>query len=248
VESTIINDDIINVDLSPYSKKISLVYIDPPFRTQTVQKGEAGSYNDKWEKRQDYLDFLLERILLAWDVCLADNGSLLIHIDRREVHYIKVMLDEHLGEDKFMNEIIWSYDYGGRSKKKWSNKHDNILWYAKNPKNYIFNYNDIDRIPYMAPGLVGKEKAAAGKVPTDSWFITIEPTMSKQRTGYPTQKPTKLLDRLIKAHSNPGDFVMDFFCGSGTTGYSAHKNGRGYILIDKNIEAYNISRQRLSSA
>ncbi len=246
MESKIINGDILSLDLKEYEKSISLIYIDPPFRTQKKQVGKSGSYNDKWENRQDYLDFLYKRIDIGWNHLLKDNGSFFIHIDYREVHYIKVMLDTMFGEEHFINEIIWLYDYGGRSKKRWSTKHDNILWYVKDPKNYIFNYNDIDRIPYMAPKLVGEVKAAAGKVPTDSWWITIEPTMSKHRTGYPTQKPNKLLERIIKTHSNPEDFVLDFFAGSGTTGSMAKKNNRNYILIDSNPEAYTISCKRLA--
>jgi site-specific DNA-methyltransferase (adenine-specific) len=145
-----------------------------------------------------------------------------------------------------MNEIIWAYDYGGRSKRYWPRKHDNILWYVKDSDNYTFNYEEIDRIPYMAPDLVGPEKAAIGKTPTGVWWMTIVPTNSKEKTGYPTQKPLKLLERIIKVHSNPGDWVLDFFAGSGTTGEAAAKHGRKFVLVDNKEEAVNIMKNRLS--
>ena len=143
-----------------------------------------------------------------------------------------------------MNEIIWAYDYGARSKTRWSAKHDNILWYAKDPKNFIFNYQEMDRIPYMAPGLVGEEKARRGKTPTDVWWHTIVPTNGKERTGYPTQKPVGLLERIVKVHSKPGNLLLDFFAGSGTFGEAALKYGRKCILVDENHEAIEIMRER----
>lgn len=145
-----------------------------------------------------------------------------------------------------MNEIIWAYDYGGRSKSKWSCKHDTILWYVLDPKNYIFNFDAMERIPYMAPALVGEKKAARGKTPTDCIWCTIVPTNGKEKTGYPTQKPMKLLEMLIKVHTNPGDTILDFFCGSGTTGHASLKNGRGYVLIDQNKDAIEITTNRLN--
>jgi len=155
-------------------------------------------------------------------------------------------LDQVFGRGSFMNEIIWSYDYGGRSKRKWPAKHDTIFWYAVDPKNYTFNADNIDRIPYMAPSLVGKEKAARGKIPTDVWWHTIVPTNGKERTGYPTQKPIAILDRIVKVHSNAGELVMDFFAGSGTTGVAAAKNDRRFVLVDSNNEAVQIAAKRLT--
>ena len=143
-----------------------------------------------------------------------------------------------------MNELIWSYDFGGRGKNKWPCKHDTIYWYAKDPQNYTFNYDDIDRIPYMAPDLVTKEKAARGKTPTDVWWNTIVPTNGKEKTGYPTQKPLAILERIVKVHSNRGDWVFDFFAGSGTTGEAAIKHGRKALLCDKNPEAIRVMEQR----
>ena len=177
---------------------------------------------------------------------LTDNGSLFFHIDYRESHYCKILLDEVFGRDSFINEIIWAYDFGGRSKRRWPAKHDTIFWYAKDPQNYIFNYEEIDRIPYMAPGLVGKEKAARGKTPTDVWWHTIVPTNGKEKTGYPSQKPLGILERIVKVHSNPGDLVVDFFAGSGTTGVAAANLGRRYWLCDSNPEAVAIARRRLA--
>lgn len=246
----------------------SLIYIDPPFNTGKTMKRErisvvesegagdrtgfggkrydsisidSSSFEDSFE---DFPSFLMPRIEQSLR-CLIKNGSLLIHLDCREVHYIKVAMDKLLGRAHFINEIIWSYDYGGRSKSKWSNKHDTILFYAMDPENYIFNFDAMERIPYMAPGLVGEEKAARGKTPTDVIWCTIVPTNGKEKTGYPTQKPLKLLEMLIKVHTNPGDTVLDFFAGSGTTGDAAQKNGRDYVLIDQNPEAIAIIKKRL---
>ncbi|MEE2842222.1 MAG: site-specific DNA-methyltransferase [Chloroflexota bacterium] len=247
---------------------VDLIYIDPPFNTGTQQsitrlktvRDEGGdrtgfggnryrterqgstSYLDAFE---DYMAFLAPRIDEARRV-LANNGSIFLHVDQHESHYCKVLLDRVFGRKSFINEIIWSYDYGGRSKKKWPTKHDTIFWYAIDPANYTFNANAIDRIPYMAPGLVGKEKAARGKVPTDVWWQTIVPTSGKERTGYPTQKPLAILERIVKVHSNPGDMVMDFFAGSGTTGVAAARNDRLFVLVDSNPEAVQVAAKRLT--
>ena len=247
---------------------VDLIYIDPPFNTGTQQsitrlktvRDEGGdrtgfggnryrterqgstSYLDAFE---DYMAFIAPRIDEARRV-LANSGSRFLHVDQHESHYCKVLLDRVFGRKSFINEIIWSYDYGGRSKKKWPTKHDTIFWYAIDPANYTFNANAIDRIPYMAPGLVGKEKAARGKVPTDVWWQTIVPTSGKERTGYPTQKPLAILERIVKVHSNPGDMVMDFFAGSGTTGVAAARNDRLFVLVDSNPEAVQVAAKRLT--
>ncbi|MFT7668677.1 MAG: site-specific DNA-methyltransferase (adenine-specific) [Planctomycetota bacterium] len=253
------------------SESFDLIYIDPPFNTGKVQgklrtqskldpkggnrvgfqgklyrtvKIGSASFADSFD---NFLEFIEPRLLEAQRL-LKPTGSFFLHIDYREVHYCKVLLDQIFGREGFINEIVWAYDYGGRSKKKWSPKHDNILWYAKNPKDYTFNYEDMDRIPYMAPGLVGKEKAAKGKTPTDVWWHTIVPTNSKERTGYPTQKPLGVLDRILKVHTNPGDHVLDFFGGSGTTAESALRLERSCTLIDSNLEALEIMVKRLSFA
>lgn len=157
-------------------------------------------------------------------------------------------MDSIFGRDSFINELVWSYDYGGKPKNRWPAKHDNILWYAKDPEKYTFNYDAIDRIPYMAPDLVGPEKAALGKIPTDVWWMTIVPTNSKEKTGYPTQKPLKLLNRIVRVHSNPGDTVLDFFAGSGTTGVAAALAQRNFILMDSSEDAVKIMADRLSFA
>jgi site-specific DNA-methyltransferase (adenine-specific) len=246
-----------------------LVYIDPPFNTGVVQKrdrirvtqaaGEgvrggfagrrydvekvaSGSYQDDFE---DFEGFLVPRIEVSLR-CLLPDGSIFVHLDAREVHYIKVALDRLLGRERFMNEIVWAYDYGGRPKNRWPQKHDTILWYAMDPSNYVFNYDEMDRIPYMAPGLVSKEKAERGKTPTDVWWHTIVPTNGHEKTGYPTQKPLGILNRIIKVHTRPGDVVLDFFAGSGTTGQAAADNGRGFVLVDDNPEAVRIAASRLA--
>ena len=262
-----------NLDVLPKiaDGSVNLIYIDPPFNTGKVQhrtqirtvRDEAngdrigfGSKKYRTEKLgtkafgdsfDEFIEFLRPRILEAYRI-LAEDGAFFLHIDYREVHYCKVLLDEIFGRDCFMNEIIWAYDYGARSKKKWSTKHDNILWYVKNPKNYTFNFDQMDRIPYMAPGLVGKEKAARGKTPTDVWWHTIVATNSKEKTGYPTQKPLGLLTRIIKVHSREADAALDFFAGAGTLGEAAARNDRNFILIDKNPQAVQIMAERLAFA
>ena len=249
---------------------VDLIYIDPPFNTgktqtresiRTVRDEESGdrvgfqgqryrtehigssSYGDQFD---DYLAFLEPRLREAHRV-LKPTGSFFLHVDYREVHYCKVLLDEIFGRDSFINEIVWAYDYGARSKSRWSAKHDNILWYVKDPSNFTFNHDEMDRIPYMAPGLVGPEKAARGKTPTDVWWHTIVPTNSKEKTGYATQKPLGILERIIKVHSNPGDLVLDFFAGSGTTGEAAAKNDRRFIMVDNSPEAIRVMAQRLAA-
>ena len=245
-----------------------MIYIDPPFNTGKTQQraritvttdaqgdrtGFGGRrYATKAQPSSAYADsfddfaaFLMPRIEAALR-CLTADGSLFVHLDYREVHYIKVALDQLLGRDCFMNENIWAYDFGGRPKRKWPCKHDTILWYALDPGNYVFNFDAMDRIAYMAPGLVGKEKAERGKTPTDVWWQTIVPTNGSEKTGYPTQKPLAILERLIKVHTDPGDVVLDYFAGSGTTGVAANKIDRGYVLIDQNPEAVATMRMRLS--
>jgi site-specific DNA-methyltransferase (adenine-specific) len=252
------------------SETVDLIYIDPPFNTgraqgrtqiQTVRSeggDRVGFQGQRYQttrlaKRQyqdvfdDYLAFLEPRLLEAYRL-LQPHGSLYFHIDYREVHYCKVLLDQIFGRECFLNEIIWAYDYGGRTKKKWPAKHDNILWYAKDPEHYTFNVDAIHRIPYMAPGLVGPEKAARGKLPTDTWWHTIVATNGKEKTGYPTQKPLGIVNRIVEASSNPGELVMDFFAGSGTLGESCLKLGRKFILIDNNPQAWEVLVKRFSGA
>jgi len=249
-----------------------LVYIDPPFNTRRLQKRDrirvrpsdaqgvlgrrgfggrrytteaiaSSSYADDFE---DYVAFLIPRIESAL-LCMTQDASLFVHLDSREVHYVKVALDQLLGREAFMNEIIWAYDYGARSRSRWSNKHDTILWYCLDAERYVYEYGAIDRIPYMAPALVTREKAALGKTPTDVWWHTIVGTNSREKTGYPTQKPLAILERIVRVHSRPGDVVLDFFAGSGTTGEAAAKNNRGFVLIDSNPEAIKIAAKRLTA-
>jgi site-specific DNA-methyltransferase (adenine-specific) len=250
------------------SASFDLIYIDPPFntgkrqsRTQTktvrdpngdrtgfgahrykTEVIHTSSYGDTFD---DYIKFLEPRIIEARRL-LKDSGSFFLHLDYREVHYAKVACDLLFGRSSFKNEIIWAYDYGGRSRDRWSPKHDNILWYAKNPKNYCYNYDAIDRIPYMAPKLVGPEKAARGKTPTDMWWHTIVSPTGKEKTGYPTQKPLGILERIVRVHSNPGELLLDFFAGSGSFGDAGAKNGRQVTLIDESPEAIRVMRKRLA--
>lgn len=247
-----------------------LIYIDPPFNTGKAQsrtqmrtvRDEEGdrtgfkgqryrtirlgtkSYADAFD---DYLAFLEPRLLEAHRL-LRPAGSFFLHLDYREVHYAKVLLDAIFGRASFINEIIWAYDYGARATRRWSPKHDNILWYAKDPANYTYRYDDIDRIPYMAPGLVGAERAARGKTPTDTWWNTIVSPNGKEKTGYPTQKPLAIIERIVRVHSNPGDACLDFFAGSGTLGEAAVRNGRTAVLIDSSEEAVRVMAKRLAFA
>jgi site-specific DNA-methyltransferase (adenine-specific) len=244
-----------------------LIYIDPPFNTGRVQarqtmttvrtaggarkgfqgrtyetiKGLLYSYDDAFA---DYWEFLEPRLEEAWRL-LDDRGTLYLHLDYREVHYAKVVLDALFGRESFLNEIVWAYDYGARAKNKWPAKHDTILVYVKNPKNYLFDNAEVDREPYMAPGLVTPEKVALGKLPTDVWWHTIVSPTGKEKTGYATQKPEGILRRIIHASSAPGDWVLDFFAGSGTTGAVAQKLGRRFVLVEQNPDALAIIEKRL---
>jgi site-specific DNA-methyltransferase (adenine-specific) len=251
---------------------VPLIYIDPPFntgrrqsrlrmktvrdeagdrtgfggrryRTERVAESAVNSYRDAFD---DYLGFLRPRLLEAHRI-LSPEGSLFFHIDPREVHYCKVLLDEIFTRACFQNEIIWAYDYGARASKRWPAKHDNILWYTRDPERYTFNLDATDRIPYMAPKLVGESKAARGKTPTDVWWHTIVSPTGKEKTGYATQKPLGILERIVRVHSKPGDLVLDFFAGSGTTGEAAARNAREFLLIDENPEAVAIMQKRLAA-
>lgn len=250
-------------------ESFQMIYIDPPFNTGKTQTrrtlrtdadvsgnrvGFGGrryatrllaesSYVDEFA---DYLAFLEPRLIEGRRL-LARSGTLYFHIDYREAHYCKLLLDEIFGRENFLNEIIWAYDYGARAKKRWPAKHDTILVYSKEAEQCYFDSAEVDREPYMAPGLVTPEKAARGKLPTDVWWHTIVPTNGREKTGYPTQKPEGIVRRMIIASSRPGDLCLDFFAGSGTLGAVAAKTGRGYVLIDENPEAVEVATRRLAA-
>ena len=237
-----------NLELLPKyikNEEIDLIYIDPPFNTGKIQKRQDFQYDDIFKDLETYINFLKKRFYEIYRI-LKPTGSFFLHVDYRTVHYLKIALDKIFGIESFLNEIIWAYDYGARQKRKWSTKHDTILWYAKDPNQYTFNFEEMDRIPYMAPGLVGKEKAKRGKTPTDVWWHTIVGTRSLEKNGYPTQKPLGILNRIIKIHSNPSDLVLDCFAGSGSFGEAAALNNRNSILMDKNPNAISLILQRLS--
>ena len=249
------------------TESIDLIYIDPPFNTgrsqqrskETTRRNDDGdrigfkgqryetvksqvlSYDDQFA---NYWAFLEPRLQEAHRL-LKPTGTLYLHLDYRESHYAKVLLDSLFGPDSFLNEIIWAYDYGGKSKSRWPAKHDTILVFVKDPKQYHFDSETVDREPYMAPGLVTEEKVAKGKLPTDVWWHTIVSPTGKEKTGYPTQKPIGILRRIIQASSKERDVVLDFFAGSGTTGVVANMLGRKFILIDQNPEALEVIQQRL---
>jgi site-specific DNA-methyltransferase (adenine-specific) len=250
--------------------EVALVYIDPPFNTGRVQRrtsmrtvhsdgGDRTGFGGRRYRTEttgvrayrdvhdDYLAFLEPRLREGWRV-LRPTGTLYVHLDYREVHHVKVLLDGLVGRERFLNEIIWAYDYGARSRRRWPAKHDNILVYVKDPEAYWFDSAEVDREPYMAPGLVTAAKAELGKLPTDVWWHTIVSPTGREKTGYPTQKPEAVLRRILTASSRPGDCVLDFFAGSGTTGAVARRLGRRFVLVDCNPEAFEVMRQRLGDA
>ena len=247
----------------------TLIYLDPPFNTGRVQVRHAmrtprsatgtriGFHGHSYETIRttlsayddafaDYWAFLEPRLEQAWRLLAAD-GTLYLHLDYREVHYAKVLLDALFGRHCFLNEIVWAYDYGARTRRRWPAKHDTILVYVKDPRRYHFDSAAVDREPYMAPGLVGPEKAARGKLPTDVWWHTIVSPTGREKTGYPTQKPVGVVRRMVQASSRPGDWVLDFFAGSGTLGEVARQTGRRFVLVDDNPEAVAVMRRRLGT-
>jgi site-specific DNA-methyltransferase (adenine-specific) len=246
-----------------------VAYLDPPFNTGRVQRRRTlatvtaddgdrtgfqgrryatsvlaeSSYADEFD---DYLGFLEPRLLEVRRL-LCESGTLYLHIDYREAHYVKLLLDGLFGRDCFLNEIIWAYDYGARPRRRWPAKHDTILVYVKDPDRYWFDAEAVEREPYMAPGLVTAEKAARGKLPTDVWWHTIVSPTGKEKTGYPTQKPEGILRRIVQASSKPGDWCLDCFAGSGTLGAVAAALGRHFVLIDSNPEAVAVARRRVAA-
>ena len=265
--NTVYLDDNLAVLRTLPDASIQLIYIDPPFNTGreqqrskvTTKRNNAGdrigfkgeryetvkstvlSYDDQFT---NYWEFLEPRLEEAFRV-LNQTGTIYLHLDYREAHYAKVLLDALFGPECFLNEIIWAYDYGGKSKSRWPAKHDTILVYVKDPKQYYFDSEAVDREPYMAPGLVTPEKVEKGKLPTDVWWHTIVSPTGKEKTGYPTQKPIGILRRIIQASSKEGDTVLDFFAGSGTTGFVANELGRKFILVDQNPESIEVIKNRL---
>jgi site-specific DNA-methyltransferase (adenine-specific) len=248
-----------------------LIYVDPPFNTGKIQRrrtlrtvraddgagdriGFAGRAYSTTELgamaypdvHDDYVGFLAPLLEDARRLLRAD-GTLYLHLDPREAHYAKVLLDHIFGRDGFLNEIVWAYDYGGRARDRWPQKHDTILVYVKTPGAHHFDQDAVERIPYMAPGLVSAEKAARGKLPTDVWWHTIVPTNGREKTGYPTQKPEGILRRIVSASCAPGEWVLDFFAGSGTTGAVAAELGRRFVLVDDSPDAVEVMRRRLGT-
>jgi DNA modification methylase len=261
-----------NLDVLPRlpDDAFDVIYVDPPFNTGRAQRrrtlamepaGEDGGDRTGFGGRRyrtkllqalayedafaDYLGFLTPRLEHARRL-LAAHGTLYFHIDYREAHYCKLLLDELFGRDAFLNEIVWAYDYGAKPRNRWPAKHDTILVYVRTPGAHHFDAEAVEREPYMAPGLVTPEKAARGKRPTDVWWHTIVPTNGAEKTGYPTQKPEGIVRRMVAASSRPGGWCLDFFAGSGTLGAVAAALGRRYVLVDRNPEAIATMRDRLS--
>jgi site-specific DNA-methyltransferase (adenine-specific) len=244
-----------------------LVYADPPFNTGRRQRrltlatdaqaegdrtgfggrrystrvlGES-SFADAFD---DYLAFLEPR-LRELRRLLAPTGTLYLHLDYREAHYVKVLLDGLFGRECFLNEIVWAYDYGARPRRRWPAKHDTILVYVRDLERYWFDSEEVEREPYMAPGLVTAEKAARGKLPTDVWWHTIVSPTGNEKTGYATQKPEGIVRRMVQASTRPGDWCLDPFAGSGTLGAVCAGLDRRYVLVDSSPEAVEVARKRL---
>jgi site-specific DNA-methyltransferase (adenine-specific) len=267
IENTVYLSDNLPILKTIPDASVQLIYVDPPFNTGreqqrskvTTKRSDGGnrigfkgqryetvkstilSYDDQFA---NYWEFLEPRLEEAFRI-LNKTGTLYLHLDYRESHYAKVLLDALFGPVCFLNEIIWAYDYGGKSKSRWPSKHDTILVYVKDPASYYFDSESVDREPYMAPGLVTPEKVERGKLPTDVWWHTIVSPTGKEKTGYPTQKPEGILRRIIQASSKQGDVVLDFFAGSGTTGFVANALGRKFILVDQNPESIAVIKSRL---
>ena len=266
----VVHGDNLDVLATLRDESFTLVYLDPPFNTGRAQtrrastairavggsvtgfqgrtyeriRGDLMRYDDRFE---DYWSFLEPRLVEAWRV-LAEDGTLYVHLDYRESHYAKVLLDALFGRQSFLNEIVWAYDYGAKSRSRWPTKHDTILVYVKDPARYHFDSAAVDREPYMAPGLVTPEKRERGKLPTDVWWHTIVSPTGHEKTGYPTQKPEGILRRIVQASSREGDWVLDFFAGSGTTGAVARSLGRRFVMVDDNPAAIEVMRRRLPEA
>ncbi len=272
-EQPALDDDLVIADDNAFvlprlpAGRFDLIYMDPPFNTGRAQRrrtlsvaadrtgertGFGGrryrsrllgtlSYDDEFA---DYLAFLEPRLMAAREL-LAPDGTLYFHIDYREAHYCKLLLDEIFGRDAFLNELIWSYDYGAKPRRRWPAKHDTILVYVRTPGGHHFDADAVQREPYMAPGLVGPEKAARGKRPTDVWFHTIVPTGGREKTGYPTQKPEGILRRMVAASSRPGGWCLDPFAGSGTLGAVCRQLDRRFVLVDNSPTAVEVMRRRL---
>jgi site-specific DNA-methyltransferase (adenine-specific) len=273
-EPLALDDDLLvegdNADVLPLLPRgaFDLVYVDPPFNTGARRRGgrtkavrdaaapagfgghgyrrtrpEGPAYADAFD---DYAGWLVPRLVAA-HALLAEHGSLYVHLDQREVHYVKVALDAALGRERFLSEVVWAYDYGGKPRDRWAPKHDTVLVYVATPGRHHFDPDAIDRVPYLAPKLAGPEKAARGKLPTDVHWQTIVPTNGRERTGYPTQKPEGLLRRFVQASSRPGGWCLDCFAGSGTLGAVAEALGRRYVLVDSSAEAIAVAGARLSA-
>ncbi len=248
--------------------RFDLIYIDPPFNTGSTQTlprmrteqdrdGSSGGFGGRRYRREivsalsyddafeDFVEFIAPKLRRAREL-LAQHGTLYFHIDYREAHYCKLVLDGIFGRGSFLNEIIWAYDYGARTKKRWPAKHDTILVYVKDPDRYWFDSDEVDREPYMAPGLQTADRVARGKLPTDVWWHTIVPTNGRERTGYPTQKPEGIVRRMVAASSQPDGWCLDFFAGSGTLGAVAQRLGRRFVVVDKNPQAVAVMRRRLA--
>ena len=267
-DNLILMQDLINEGV-----EVDLIYVDPPYGIKIDEKFGMPSWNSLNEPKNrvdeiinvgllcskgecNYLRWLYPRLVLMRKL-LSEKGSIYLHIDWHVGHYVKILLDDVFGKDNFRNEIIWCYRQGGRSESNYSQKHDTIYWYSKSNSQWVFNGDSV-RIPYEGTGgyqtsgrgviINGKvyKPNELGKIPEDWWDIPAIPPMSMERIGYATQKPEKLIERIIKASSNEGSIVLDVFGGSGTTAAVAERLGRRWIVIDNNPMAIQTINKRLS--
>ena len=222
---------------TPTIRDIDFVYLDPPFDTGRTHRGAAGSFDDSFDARADFLAFMRERLECIASVMKPD-ATIMLHCDWRTSHHLRVMLDELFGVDAFVNHLIWTYGLGGSSPRRFARKHDDILFYAKSPKYYF----EPPLVPATSQRMRGQMKKA-----TDVIAIPSINNMAHERVGWPTQKPLALLRLLIDAACPPGGSVLDPFCGSGTTLVAASENGRPAIGIDVNPDAIQIAQSRCAA-
>jgi site-specific DNA-methyltransferase (adenine-specific) len=230
------------LDVPRPADPIDFIYVDPPFNTGKRQRGRRGvaaSYADSWDSPSDYIDWLRPRVQRSIGT-LRESGSIMLHVDFRTSHHVRLLLDQLLGPDRFVNHLVWKYGLGGSSPRTFARKHDDILFYCLNPKLYYFN---PPRIPATSRRMFGQTKKA-----TDVLDIPALNNQALERTGYPTQKPLELLELLINAACPPGGSVMDPCCGSGTTLLASLNTGRKALGADISLAAVRIATKRLQAA
>lgn len=235
---TIIEGDSLVKMKSLATGSFDFIYVDPPFVTEK----DRGDFDDRWGSVLLWSDWFEPFVKESYRL-LSDTGSIVVHLDYRAIHYARVLMDQTFGYDNMLNEIIWCYASGGVSKRWLARKHDNLIWYVKDTKDYTFN---VQREPYATPNVEGRKGFHdEGRMLNDWWRMSFLSTTASERVGYDSQKPEALLERLLTVFTNPGDNVLDFMAGSGTTGAAASSLGRKATLIDKNPNAIKKMKERI---